>query len=101
CVGIPTRAAGCHRRRMTDDKRRGTRWIVWLLVGIGALLGARIVLTAASRVFELAFTVVVVVAVAIVAWRLVAGRGRNRSNAQPEDAPMWQSLKRWWKYLAV
>jgi uncharacterized membrane protein YfcA len=81
---------------MTDDKRPGTRWIVWLLVGIGALLGARIVLTAASRVFDLAFTVVVVAAVAVVAWRL-AGRDRNRPNAQKEDAPRWQWLKRWWK----
>ena len=75
--------------------------MVWLLVGIGALLGARIVLDTASRVFELASTVVVVVAVAFLARRLVAGRGRNRPNPQPEGAPMWQSLKRWWKYLAV
>jgi phage shock protein A len=86
---------------MTDDRRSNTSWILWLLVGIGALLGARIVLAAASRVFDLAFTLVVVAVVAIVAWRLGAGRRRNRSNPDSEDAPMWQSLKRWWKYLAV
>ena len=52
---------------------------MWLLVGIGALLGARILLAAASRVLDLAFSVVGLAAVAIVMWRLSAGGRRDRS----------------------
>jgi len=52
--------------------------VLWLLVGIGALLCVRIVLAAASRVLDLALTVVVIGAIATVAWRLSAGRGRDR-----------------------
>jgi uncharacterized membrane protein YfcA len=51
---------------------------MWLLVGIGALLGARILLAAASRVLDLAFTVVGLAAVAVVMWRLSAGGRRDR-----------------------
>ena len=63
---------------MTDDRRPRTPWVMWLLVGIGALLGARILLAAASRVLDLAFTVVALAAVAIVMWRLSAGGRRDR-----------------------
>jgi uncharacterized membrane protein YfcA len=63
---------------MTDDQRPRIPWVMWLLVGIGALLGARIVLAAASRVLDLAFTVVGLVAVAVVVWRLSAGGRRDR-----------------------
>jgi uncharacterized membrane protein YfcA len=63
---------------MTDDRRPRTPWVMWLLVGIGALLGARILLAAASRVLDLAFTVVGLAAVAIVMWRLSAGGRRDR-----------------------
>ena len=62
---------------MTDDRRPRTPWVMWLLVGIGALLGARI-LAAASRVLDLAFTVIGLAAVAIVMWRLSAGGRRDR-----------------------
>ena len=54
----------CHRRRMTDDRRPRTPWVMWLLVGIGALWVLRILLAAASRVLELASTVVGLAAVA-------------------------------------
>jgi uncharacterized membrane protein YfcA len=63
---------------MTDDRRPRTPWVMWLLVGIGALLGARILLAAASRVLDLAFTVVGLAAVVIVMWRLSAGGRRDR-----------------------
>jgi uncharacterized membrane protein YfcA len=63
---------------MTDDQRPRIPWVTWLLVGIGALLGARIVLAAASRVLDLAFTGVGIVAVAVVVWRLCAGGRRDR-----------------------
>ena len=63
---------------MTDDRRPRTPWVMWLLVGIGALLGARILLAAASRVLDLAFTVVGLATVAIVMWRLSAGGRRDR-----------------------
>jgi hypothetical protein len=53
---------------------------MWLLVGIGALLGARFLLAAASRVLDLAFTVVGLAGVAVVMWRLSGGgrRGQRR-----------------------
>jgi uncharacterized membrane protein YfcA len=63
---------------MTDDRRPRTPWVMWLLVGIGALLGARILLAAASRVLDLAFTVAGLAAVAIVMWRLSVGGRRDR-----------------------
>ena len=63
---------------MTDDRRPRTPWVMWLLVGIGALLSARILLAAASRVLDLAFTVVGLAAVAVVVWRLGAGGRRDR-----------------------
>jgi uncharacterized membrane protein YfcA len=63
---------------MTDDQRPRTPWVMWLLVGIGALLGARILLAAASRVLDFAFTVVGLAAVAIVMWRLSVGGRRDR-----------------------
>jgi hypothetical protein len=63
---------------MTDDRRPRTPWVLWLLVGIGALLCARIVLAAASRVLDLALTVVVIGAIATLAWRLSTGGGRDR-----------------------
>jgi phage shock protein A len=88
---------------MTDDKRLQTQWPLWLLVGIGVLLGAQILLAATARLFDLAITTVVVMAVTaaiVVALRLRAGR-HNQPESEPEGAPMWQSLKRWWNYLAV
>jgi len=65
---------------MTDDQRPRTPWGMRLLVGIGALLGARFILAAASRVLDLAFTVVGLAGVAVVMWRLSGGgrRGQRR-----------------------
>ena len=63
---------------MTDDRRPRTPWVMWLFVGIGVLLGARIVLAAASRVLDLVLTVVGIAAVALVAIRLSIGGRRDR-----------------------
>jgi len=63
---------------MTDDQRPRTPWVMWLLVEIGALLGARIALTAVSRLLDVAFMVVGIVAVAVVVWRLGVGGRRDR-----------------------
>jgi hypothetical protein len=63
---------------MTDDQRPSTPWVMWLLVGIGALFGARILLAAASRALDLAFTVVGLAGVAVVMWRLSGGGRRDR-----------------------
>jgi hypothetical protein len=65
---------------MTDDQRLRTPWVMWLLVGIGALLCTQIALAAVSRVLDLAFTAVGLAAVAVVVLRLSARgrRGRRR-----------------------
>jgi phage shock protein A len=101
---------------MSEERRRGPRWFVWLLAGFVALLAVPFALHAVTRVIDLVSTVVVLGVVGIVGWRVASRSGRRAQptpvNKADEPGPMnqaerkggtkmWQSLKRWWKYLAV
>jgi hypothetical protein len=54
---------------------------MWLFVAVGVLFSARFVLAAASRVLDLALTVVAITFIAAVVWRL--GSDGRRDQRRP------------------
>ena len=63
---------------MTDERRSPRPWMLWLLSAATVLVAARFVLAAVSHALELASTVVVIVVVVALGWRLAVGDRRDR-----------------------
>jgi hypothetical protein len=81
-AGIPGDDGQCDGRGMTDDRRPGTPWFAWLLVGAAALFAARFAaqfaLHAVAHVADLVSGLVLLGVLGLVGWKLAVGSRRSR-----------------------